>query len=152
MNVAARAVGYLYGAAVTRDAYVPNDLLGMNPAGIRVQGEVRIWRDLNLIFHHAAILVGARQKMGGNIDAITALALVEFDFVRVQYCDNIYLVRHARSNDDRTISIVDRNHRVLADFEMEVLAHCIGARCQAREDNHAYDSCGIFTRGHFVSL
>ena len=74
IQCADRGVAALYGDVPAKFFYVDR-------TGFRLQGNVRICRNLDFIFHNAAGGIGSGKKMRDQADAISALALIEFDFV-----------------------------------------------------------------------
>ena len=67
-----------------------------------------------------------------------ALALINFNLVRMENRSNYNLVCSTGPYNYSAIGVVDRNHRTFADFEMEILsdvAVCVGDSSQGQYDH-----------------
>ena len=122
MDVTVSAIKHFDSSIRAFQRYVAVQLLGVNDAASGMQCQVRIRGHLHLVLHDAAVLIGPGQKMRSQIYAAAALTLVHFDFVGVKDCSNHHFMGSAGFYGDGAVLIVDGDHRVLADFEMQVLA------------------------------
>src|SRR5215467_4414153 len=76
--------------------------------------------------------------MGNHVYAVAAAALIKLDFIGMQNCRNHDLMRNASLYHDRTVRIIDRNHRSLADFEVQLLANLPRAEGQSGERQYRH--------------
>src|SRR5581483_10444260 len=72
-------------------------------------GDRGLDRNLDVVFDLAALHIGTRQQVRNDVNAIAALALVDFNFIGVQNGDNEYLAARSRFYRNRSINVGDRN-------------------------------------------
>src|SRR4030095_6822983 len=122
--------------------------LGLQRAGIGLQGDTRISRNRYFIVDPRVIRRGARQQVRLHIHTVAGLALIDFHFVAVGGGVDDDEIASGWPNGNRAVLIDDRNGRLHADVEAVFLLGLGGGPGGQSDYEHNNAFAGLPTAFH----
>src|SRR6202011_4560399 len=117
-------------------SYVSVQSLGSRWASGGMHGDAGVCRHEDFIIHAPALPVGARQKVRLNIYAVSGLAVVHLDPIRMEECTHDDSIIGGRLYRDRSIRVVHRDARLRPHYEVIFLAALGDQRARYHDSNN----------------
>src|SRR5271155_5910376 len=149
VNVPRAYVAYIDVRSSTFQHDIAMELFNMKRAGCRMQSHTRIRGHQDFVINTSGFRVCAFEKMGENSNAPPALAMIDFDFARVQGCRNGHYFARTGLDRDGSVLVDDGNASAPADFEMHFLSGSLSRRQRGQhKDCHDCTGCGPLHNQH----
>src|SRR6266568_758439 len=136
VNMIVGAIHDFHCAVRSLDSHITVQSFRADGSAARVNRDARIRRNQDFIFDYAAGFISPGQKMRYQANPVTAAALIEFHLVGMENRCYHHLMRSARLHHDWTVLVADRNHGMLADLEVQVLADHAGCKGHPAKHEH----------------